>query len=104
MLGAAVDHWLACCSLQLRHRLAPECPFSHMCPHPQQHIGAFEVMMPPPPQSSGGEADAGPSLITFLDTPGHAAFRLGGGKDGRGKGIEPVLMANKLPPFVCENL
>jgi translation initiation factor IF-2 len=38
-----------------------------------QHIGAFSVPVPVP-ESSGASAEQQPRTITFLDTPGHAAF------------------------------
>jgi translation initiation factor IF-2 len=34
-----------------------------------QHIGAFSVPVP-----TGASSSCGPQTITFLDTPGHAAF------------------------------
>jgi translation initiation factor IF-2 len=36
-----------------------------------QHIGAFSVPVPVP---KGASSLGGPQTITFLDTPGHAAF------------------------------
>jgi translation initiation factor IF-2 len=53
-----------------------------------QHIGAFSVPVPAS-QNSESDANGAPRTITFLDTPGHAAFSA---MRARGAGVTDIIV------------